>query len=223
MLAELLNDGIGNRVLEGCSLTHWATYQHQLRTAAIMCGLSRAAGVSETMRQSAAVGALFHDLGKYSQGLLSLLDLPAVLDPGQQKLMGRHASIGSLLLREMQSESVIAGNMHAACRYGFAASMARDHHSYDLPPLVVYSGSQWLRTVTKILQVVDVADAVTSSREERPYLEARTAQEGESDPCAIVGIMLDRDYGESQTLPLPMLGLSPRQVAEMALAAKLAG
>jgi hypothetical protein len=218
---DLLDDALSDDsrlMLPWMAETDRRTFEHQSRVAAIALDVANVAHLDEEKSQQLVTAAFFHDLGKFDLRMQPLVQFPGDFDEQQRYRMGWHAKIGAHNLSELSLRSWQRNDVDTMGLYAFSSYVARDHHLYNLPyPKPADAWEQWVWEATIIVQNIDRPDALTSKREEREYLAHRMKREGESDPYAIVGNYLRADYGEARTEPLPISGLSPQDIAEIAL------
>jgi hypothetical protein len=200
---------------------HRSTFMHGARTGALALLAARCGGTDEIMTRELVLAALQHDAGKYHHTLLPLVCHSGVFSDHQRRKMATHAPIGGGMFEELAMRSRGAAHFDAdrAELYFRIAQPIVDHHAYDLIiPRSSDDYTVWQTVMTKTIQLVDRVDAITSSPSERAYLRRRMHREGECDPRIIASRYM-REFA-APSAPLPLLGVSPREVVELALHAR---
>lgn len=115
-------------------------------------------GMDRTLLSALGLAALLHDIGKVRIPR-EVLTKPGRLTPEEQRVVRRHAVLGAHLLRNLSGPSRLA------------LLAAFEHHAnYDLSGYPAITTKRRPHLVSRIVQIADYFDAMTSAR--RPYRRA---------------------------------------------------
>lgn len=131
------------------------TLNHSVNVCVLALALGRRLGLSRQELTELGISAFLHDLGKLEIPR-EILDKPAKLDASERSVMEGHARFGAERLVEMARSRNVP--VHAI-------QVALEHHSRaDLSGYPKYVHKKDISLYSKIVQVADIFDAMTSKR-----------------------------------------------------------
>jgi putative nucleotidyltransferase with HDIG domain len=141
------------------------TRKHSIRVATYAVAIAREMGLPERQIEDIECGALLHDIGKVGTDRAGILRKPARLTPEERDRMSEHVRAGVEIvgkIRALRRAAEIVGTHHERI----------DGKGYPnaLPAPAIPTG-------TKIVQVADALDAMTSDRPYRPAMPLARALE----------------------------------------------
>jgi HD-GYP domain-containing protein (c-di-GMP phosphodiesterase class II) len=137
------------------------TAQHCAGVAEIADGIASTMGLDDATRRLLRRASLLHDVGKLGVSNL-ILDKPGPLDDGEWRAVRRHPRLSMIILRAVPALADVA------------RLSATHHERLDGSGYPYGLTAIELKLPERVLQVADVADALTS---ERPYREALSRDE----------------------------------------------
>jgi putative nucleotidyltransferase with HDIG domain len=137
------------------------TAQHCVGVAEIADGIASTMGLDDATRRLLRRAALLHDVGKLGVSNL-ILDKPGPLDDGEWRAVRRHPRLSMIILRAVPALADVA------------RLSATHHERLDGSGYPYGLTAIELKLPERVLQVADVADALTSAR---PYREALSREE----------------------------------------------
>ncbi|MCX6562061.1 MAG: HD-GYP domain-containing protein [Candidatus Aminicenantes bacterium] len=131
------------------------TLNHSVNVCVLALGLGRRLGLSRQELTELGISAFLHDLGKLEIPK-EILDKPAKLDPSERSVMEGHSRLGAERLVEL------ARSRNVPFR---AIQVALEHHTRaDLGGYPKYIHKKDINLYSKIVQIADTFDAMTSKR-----------------------------------------------------------
>ncbi|MFH1469773.1 MAG: HD domain-containing phosphohydrolase [Pseudomonadota bacterium] len=144
------------------------TRGHSERVAAYALAMAEVLGLSGATREVLELAGLFHDVGKIGLSE-ALLNKPAQLDPGERRVVQRHAAQGAIIVRHLPHPGVAE----------ITEAVRHHHERWDGGGYPDRLPGAQSGEVARILAVADTWDAMTSPR---PY----RAGIGKADACGIL-------------------------------------
>jgi putative nucleotidyltransferase with HDIG domain len=139
------------------------TRKHSIRVATYAVAIAREMGLPERQVEDIECGALLHDIGKVGTDRAGILRKPARLTPEERERMSEHVRAGVEIvgkIRALRKAAEIVGTHHERLDgNGYPRGMA----GREIP------------LGTKIVQIADALDAMTSDRPYRPAMPIANA------------------------------------------------
>ena len=134
------------------------TCHHSVNVGILSLLIGFRLGMDRALLSALGLAALLHDIGKVRIPR-EVLTKPGRLTPDEQRVVRRHAVLGAHLLRNLSGPSRLA------------ILAAFEHHAnYDLSGYPAITTKRRPHLVSRIVQIADYFDAMTSAR--RPYRRA---------------------------------------------------
>jgi HD-GYP domain-containing protein (c-di-GMP phosphodiesterase class II) len=131
------------------------TLNHSVNVCVFSLALGRRMGLSRQELTELGISAFLHDLGKLDIPK-EILDKPAKLDAGERTIIEKHSYLGAERLVELAKAPGIPFR---------AIQVALEHHSrIDMSGYPKYVRIKEISLFSKIVQIVDTFDAMTSRR-----------------------------------------------------------
>lgn len=153
------------------------TSGHSRRVSALASMIARDLGFSERKIDTVEQAALLHDIGKIDPKFSDVLQKPYSLTPEERKLIEGHSAAGADLL---QSLSTVGPAVIEAVRH--------HHERYDGAGYPAGLSGDRIPVIARIIMVCDSVDAMLS---DRPYRNALTVNDVESELRRCKGTQFD--------------------------------
>ncbi len=131
------------------------TAGHERRVAAIAVAIAHQLGLSESQQEGIRIGALLHDVGKFSVPT-EILTYPGKLSQSQMQLIQEHPQTGYEVLRSIEFPWPIADIAH------------QHHERFDGSGYPRGLKGEEIKLEARIVAVADVVEAMSSHRPYRP-------------------------------------------------------